>query len=77
MLAAVSVSAAARTVRTRRQFRRGEGDKQVIVNIENEDKTQYLEQNFNSSKIKFMINLISILRVMKPKYVVRSSSKVS
>ena len=62
MLAAVSLSAAARTVRTRRQWRRGEDDKQVIVNIENEDKTQYLEQNFNSSKIQIMINLISVVK---------------
>ena len=62
MLAAVSLSAAARTVRTRRQWRRGEDDKQVIVNIENEDKTQYLEQNFNSSKIQIMISLISIVK---------------
>ena len=51
VLAAASLSAAARNVRTRRQWRRGEDDKQVIVNIENEEKTQYLEQNFNSSKI--------------------------
>ena len=63
MLAATSLSAAARTVRTRRQWRRGEDDKQVIVNIENEEKTQYLEQNFNSSKIQIMINLISIVKV--------------
>jgi len=62
VLAAVSLSAAARTVRTRRQWRRGEDDKQVIVNIENEDKTQYLEQNFNSSKIQIMINLISVVK---------------
>jgi len=63
VLAATSLSAAARTVRTRRQWRRGEDDKQVIVNIENEEKTQYLEQNFNSSKIQIMINLISIVKV--------------
>jgi len=63
VLAVVSLSAAARTVRTRRQWRRGEDDKQVIVNIENEEKTQYLEQNFNSSKIQMMINLISIVKV--------------
>jgi hypothetical protein len=62
VLAAVLLSAAARTVRTRRQWRRGEGDKQVIVNIENEDKTQYLEQNFNSSKIHLMINLTSFVK---------------
>jgi hypothetical protein len=62
VLATVSLSAAARTVRTRRQWRRGEDDKQVIVNIENEEKTQYLEQNFNSSKIQIMINLISAIK---------------
>ena len=62
MLAAVSLSAATRTLRTRRQWRRGEDDKQVIVNIENEEKTQYLEQNFNSSKIQMTINLISIVK---------------
>jgi hypothetical protein len=62
VLASASLSAAARTVRTRRQWRRGEDDKQVIVNIENEEKTQYLEQNFNSSKIKIIINLISIVK---------------
>lgn len=62
MLAAVSLSAAARTVRTRRQWRRGEDDKQVIVNIENEEKTQYLEQNFNSSKIQIKINVIIIVK---------------
>jgi len=62
VLAAVSLSAAARTVRTRRQWRRGEDDKQVIVNIENEEKTQYLEQNFNSSKIQIKINLIIIVK---------------
>jgi len=62
VLAAVSLSAAARTVRTRRQWRRGEDDKQVIVNIENEEKTQYLEQNFNSSKIQIKINVIIIVK---------------
>jgi hypothetical protein len=62
VLAAASLSAAARTVRTRRQWRRGEDDKQVIVNIENEEKTQYLEQNFNSSKAQIMISLISIVK---------------
>jgi hypothetical protein len=62
VLAAVSLSTAARNLRTRRQWRRGEDDKQVIVNIENEDKTQYLEQNFNSSKIQMMIHLISIVQ---------------
>jgi hypothetical protein len=32
-------------------LRQGDNDdKQVIVNIENGDKTQYLQQNFNSSK---------------------------
>jgi len=69
VLAAVSLSPAARTVRTRRQWRRGEDDKQVIVNIENEDKTQYLEQNFNSSKIKMMINLISSFKGYKAEMV--------
>jgi Cdc6-like AAA superfamily ATPase len=37
--------------RTKRQRHTPDGDKQVIVNIENEEKTQYLEQNFNTSKI--------------------------
>jgi hypothetical protein len=50
VLTAASLSGAG-AARTRRQWRRGEGDKEVIVNIENEEKTQYLEQNFNSSKI--------------------------
>jgi hypothetical protein len=37
--------------RTKRQRHTPDDDKQVIVNIQNEEKTQYLEQNFNSSKI--------------------------
>lgn len=32
------------------QDRLRDGDKEVIVDIENEEKTQYLEQNFNTSK---------------------------
>jgi hypothetical protein len=62
VLAAASLSTAARNLRARRQWRRSEDDKQVIVNIENEDKTQYLEQNFNSSKTQIMINLITIVQ---------------
>jgi hypothetical protein len=45
----VSLSAVS-AARTKRQ-RHGSNDKQTIVNIKNEEKTQYLEQNFNSSKI--------------------------
>jgi hypothetical protein len=45
---ALSVGSAART---KRQRHTPSDDKQVIVNIHDEEKTQYLEQNFNSSKI--------------------------
>lgn len=48
VLMAVSLSAVS-AVRTKRQ-RHGDDDKQVIVNIENEEKTQYLQQDFNTSK---------------------------
>jgi hypothetical protein len=49
-LTAVTLSVGS-AARTKRQRHTPSGDKQVIVNIEDEEKTQYLEQNFNSSKI--------------------------
>jgi hypothetical protein len=66
VLLTAALLSAASAARTKRQ-RPGDDDKQVIVNIENEEKTQYHEQNFNSSKEACRNIESALLQLIKPR----------